>query len=105
MTGSGTDALDIAASQFENAKVISFTNRAVKDTLRIKYSIKLSDAEMLEFVNFLTAHYPNYLSWSELENFVDETQRNSAGNPLQFLILKKPRRYYDAYTEFKRTKR
>lgn len=99
------ERFDEAASQFENAKGISFTDRAIKDTLRIKYNIKLSDVGMLEFVNFLTARYPNYPSWSKLENFVDETQRNSAGNPLQFLILKKPERYYEAYTDFKKTKR
>ena len=92
----------IAMSEFENAKGISFTDRAIKDTLRIKYNIKLSDAETLDFVNFLTTSNPNYPSWSELENYKDETDLNSAGNPLQFLILKKPESYYEAYSKFKK---
>jgi hypothetical protein len=95
---------DVAVSQLKDAKGINFTDRAVKETLRIVYKVTLTDAEMLELYNFLIVRFPDYPSWSNLKEVKDETQYNSAGYPLQFFILKTPERHYEAYLEFKKTK-
>jgi len=86
------------------AKGINRRDDSIRDTFRLEYKIILSDAELLEFSNFLVTNYPEYPSWSETNHFRDYTQLNKAGNPLWVYALKKPERYYEAYLEFKKTK-
>ena len=86
------------------AKGVNSTDRSIKDTLRLEYKIILSDAELIEFSDFLVARHPEYPGWSETQRIKDETQLNGAGFPLQLYILKKPERFYEAYLEFKKTK-
>ena len=93
-----------AVSQLSGAKGSNFMDSAVKETLRIVYKITLTNAEVSEFNNFLIVHFPDYPSWSKWTEVKDETQKNSAGNALQFFILNTPERHYEAYLEFKKTK-
>lgn len=88
----------------ESAKGINSIDDSIRDTFRLEYKIILSDAELIEFSNFLVAKYPEYPSWSETNYFRDYTQLNEAGNPLWVYALKKPERYFEAYTELKKTK-
>jgi len=90
--------------KIESAKGINQRDNFIKHTFRLEYEIIFSNAELLEFSNFLVANYPEYPGWSETKRIKDKTQINAAGNPLQTSILTKPERYYEAYTEFKKTK-
>ena len=100
----GNSVFTSVKDEIEKQRGINGKDSATKETLRIKYKISLTEAEMLELSNFLTQHYPEYPSWSSFETYKDQMQLNSAGNPLQIGILKKPERYYEAYLEFKKTK-
>jgi hypothetical protein len=96
---------DLALMNLEEAKGISlFTDPAIRETLRREYKILLSKEELLEFINFLVMHYPEYPSWSETDYFRDPAQLNKAGLPLWVRTMKKPERFYEAYLEFKKTK-
>jgi lysophospholipase L1-like esterase len=77
----------------------------VRDTLRLEYKTLLSDEELVAFSNFMAAHYPDYPGWSETNYFRDYTQINAAGYPLWIHTMKKPEHFYQAYLEFKNTKR
>jgi hypothetical protein len=89
----------VAAIYFQQATGINDTDEAIRNTLRLEHKIRLSDAELLEFSNFLVAQYPEYPSWSERDfiNIFDET-----GKPLPGLVVKKLQRFYEAYLEFKK---
>ena len=54
------------------------------------------------FSNFLVARDPAYPSWSETNHFRDYTQINEAGNPLWVYTMRDPRRFHEAYLEFRR---
>lgn len=95
---------ELATTYLEEDKGINSTDRAIKDTFRLEYKILLLDEELLEFSNFLAAHYPEYPGWSETNYFRDYTQINKAGFPLWVYTMKKPERFYEAYLEFKKTK-
>jgi hypothetical protein len=94
-----------AAACLQEAKGIGSADEAIKETFRIKSNLVLTDTELLEFSNFLVAHYPDYPSWSEKDFIKDYTRINEAGNPLQRHVMKKPERFYEAYLEFKKIKR
>lgn len=83
-------------------KEINFADNSVRDTLWMRHRIKLSDAELLEFTNYLVKHHPTYPSWSEREHALDHSEINEAGNPRQVFIMKYPIRYYESYLAFKR---
>ncbi|MCY7346603.1 MAG: hypothetical protein LH614_10340 [Pyrinomonadaceae bacterium] len=94
--------LEFAIRDLKDAKGINWRDTSIKHTFRIEYEIILSDAELLEFSNFLAANYPEYPSWSESKLIKDKTQINEAGNPLRLSILTKPERYYEVYSELKK---
>jgi hypothetical protein len=95
-----------AAAVLKRLKGINlFNDPAIKETLRLEYSIQMSDEDLLAFSNFLVARDPTYPSWSEMNYIKDPTRINAAGNPLWFYTLKKPERFYEAYLEFTKTKR
>lgn len=91
-------------NEVRNMKGINSKDQSIQQAFRILNKIKLSDSEMLDFSNYLTERYPDYPSWSKMKMVKDETQINSAGNPLQFHIVESPERYYEIYLEFKKTK-
>lgn len=79
-------------------------DEAIKDTFWVRKKIKLSEGELLEFSNFLIARDPTYPSWSDTDYIKDYSRINEWGNPLQVYILKKPKRFYEAYSEFKKAR-
>ncbi len=74
---------------------------AIQDTLRVRYKIRLLDKQMLGFVNYLISQDPRYPIWSTVEDYKDMRNRNAAGNPRQFGILKNAEPFYDAYRKYK----
>lgn len=93
-----------AVRNIKSAKGINWRDDSIKHTFRIEYEIILSDDELIEFSNFLATNHPEHPAWSEAQLIKDKTQINEAGNPLQLDVLTKPERYYEAYSEFKKTK-
>lgn len=85
-------------------KGVNEVDGAIQDTFWVRKKIEMSDSELLEFSNFLTARDPTYPSWSDTDFIKDYSRINEAGNPAQVYVLKKPERYYEAYLEFKKTK-
>lgn len=94
-----------AVAHLEETRGINFTDRAIQDTFRLEYKILLSEEELLAFSHFLVMRDPTYPSWSETNYFRDYTQINEAGNPLWVRTMKKPERFYESYSEFKKTNR
>lgn len=83
---------------------VNYTDDSIQDTFRFVYKIKLSDAGLLDFSNYLTEHYPEYPRWSKGKSVKDDTEIGPAGYPVINVMLVKPERYYKAYLEFKKTK-
>jgi hypothetical protein len=93
--------LEVSVIYFQQAEGINDTDEAIRNTLRLEKSTRIADAELLEFSNFLVARYPEYPSWSER----DFIKIDEAGKPMPGLVVKKLQRFYEAYLEFKKTKR
>lgn len=94
-----------AVARLERATGINYIDDAIRDTLRLEYKILLSKEELLAFSNFMVAHSPEYPGWSETGRVQDSTRMNGVGKPIRVRIMKKPERFYEAYLEFKKTKR
>jgi hypothetical protein len=90
----------LAEIYLKEAVGIGSVDEAIRETFRIKFKLVLSDSELLEFSNFLVAHYPDYPSWSEQDFIKDYTRLNEAGYPFQRHVMKTPGRFYEAYSEF-----
>jgi hypothetical protein len=103
MQGETSDRYRYEASQSElkDMQGINHLDRGIKDTLRIRYKITLSDGQTLDLINYLISQEPRYPSWSTLENYKDLSDRNEAGNPRQYLVLKNPEPFYKLYLKFK----
>ena len=91
-------------TDLESAKGINLTDETIKDTLWVKYKIKMSDKELLAFTNYLIARDPTYPGWSETDDIKDYSRLNEAGYPAQVYVMKEPDRFYQAYLEFKKKK-
>ncbi len=92
---------EILAFSLKSIQGINLRDEAIRDTLRLKYNISLSDSETLNFANYLVLQDPTYPGWSETELYKDMNRRNEAGNPLQYLVVKKVEPFYKAYLNFK----
>lgn len=97
--------IELAKSYLKEARGINPTDTNIRFTLRFLYKIRLSEAEMLEFSNFLTARDPTYVSWSKGKGVQDPSEINAVGVPVRITVMIKPERYYEAYLEFKKAKR
>lgn len=80
---------------------VNYCDQAIEKTLRLRYQIHFSEGELLRFVNYLITEDPHYPAWSTKEEYKDLTQRNEAGNPIWYLIMRKPEPFYKAYLQFK----
>jgi hypothetical protein len=96
---------DLAVMYLEEAKGVNLADRAMMDTFWIRHKVQMTDEELVAFSNFMVARDPTYPSWSEKDFIKDYTRINEAGNPAQRHVMKKPERFYEAYLEFKKTKR
>jgi hypothetical protein len=90
-------------SELKDMQGINHFDRGIKDTLRIRYNITLSDEQLLDLINYLISQEPHYPGWSALENYKDLSDRNEAGYPRQYLILKNPEPFYKLYQKYKGT--
>lgn len=70
-------------------KGINISDEIITDTLRVRHKIQMTEAEVLEFSNFLTSLDPTYPSWSEV---------GDDGPPY---IMAKSEQYYESYLKFK----
>jgi hypothetical protein len=80
---------------------ISFLDDSIRDTLRIKFSVTLSDEEFRGFVKYLIQNYPTYPGRTEGEIYRDHSDLNEAGNPRILVLLKNPERFYRLYLSYK----
>lgn len=85
----------------QSTKGVNGKDRDVRDTLWVKYRIKMSDSELLDFSNYLVKYHPTYLSWSE-RKLITDYSRKSEGHPLRVFIMTRPIRYLHAYRAFKK---
>ena len=76
---------EVASITLRQAAGINDTDEAIRNALWLEYKIWLSDAELLEFSNFLVGRRAGYPGWSE-RDFVHILDEN--GKPLSGLILK-----------------
>ena len=98
------DMISSAESYLKEFKGIGWTDDNIQDTFRFLYKIKISNEELAEFSDFLTARYSDYPSWSKGESTKDDTEIGPAGYPVVNVMLVKPERYYEVYLEFKKSK-
>lgn len=94
----------MVGNDVKHLKEVNWNDESIQDTFRFVYKIKLSNAELLDFSNYLTVRYPKYPSWSKGMSVKDDTEISPAGLPVINTMLEKPERYYEAYLEFKKTK-
>jgi hypothetical protein len=80
---------------------VNFVDLAIADTLWVKYRIKISEAELLEFSNYLVQFDPTYPSWSEREYTRDNSRKTGTGIAPLVVLMKNPTRYRLAYLAFK----
>lgn len=91
----------ISLSTLKELEGINRCDEAIRNTLKLKYKIALSEQELMEFVSHMISTDPSYPGWSEREEFKDMTQRNEAGYPRWYVIAKNPEPYYQAYLKYK----
>lgn len=84
-------------------KGVNMADESIRDTLWVKYRIKISDSELLELSNYLVEHDPTYPSWSGRVFIKDDSRINEAGNPAQVFIMEEPKRYFEVYLSFKKS--
>ena len=89
----------------DQIKGINRVDDAIHDTFLVKKKIKLSDKELLEFSNFLVERDPTYPTWSVMDSERDNSRIDEEGIAPEVLILEEPQRFYEAYQEFKETRR
>lgn len=97
--------LVISEADLEDAKGINNADRYIQNTFWFVYKIKVLNAELLEFSNYLTEHHPEHPNWSERTS-VENREESPDGFSVKYIsfILKNPERYREAYLEFKKTK-
>ena len=80
----------------ELLKGVTISDQCVKDTLKVKYEVDLTEKELLDFVNYLIAHNPQYPSSSE---------REYSKTGKRVCVYKQPELFQQAYLEYKATKK
>jgi len=83
-------------------KGLNFVDEAIADTLWVKYRIKISKSELLEFSNYLVQFDPSYPSWSERDYMRDNSRKNKGEIAPLVFVMRQPARYYGAYLAFKK---
>ena len=86
-------------------KGINDADRSVADTLWVRYKIKLSENEDLEFTSYLILQDPKYPSWSKFQLIKDYSRINKAGNPAQVYVFDNAKLFYNAYLSFKKAQK
>jgi hypothetical protein len=76
-------------------------DRALQDTLELRYKVKTSDKELEEFSNYLIKRDPYYPRWSTTDWYVDKKKERDGVSPWQYRIIQNIERFYKAYQNFK----
>ncbi len=84
--------IESATLDLKEVQGVTIIDSDIQNTLRVQHNIQLTDAELLEFSNFLVALDPSYPRWSEPGDY---------GPPR---LLKDSKKYLDAYRKFKKQK-
>lgn len=80
---------------------LNWLDNAIGDTLRIKFKIRLTDQQLLDFVNYLISrdpYYPDGIGTALYKDFDDLTP---AGYPRQHHMLTYIEPFHKAYREYK----
>jgi hypothetical protein len=88
-TAKSERAVDLELLFINSAKGVNETDREIRDTLKARHNIEISDNELEKFVNFLVSFDPGYPSWSYVATYSVP------------MLLKDSNRYYQAYLRFK----
>ncbi|HZS08933.1 MAG TPA: hypothetical protein VFD58_29115 [Blastocatellia bacterium] len=92
---------ELHLSYIEALEGISIADEAIRDTLKLKYDIRLSDDDLLNFINYLISRNPYYPGWSE-SKMHKENYRDDRSKWLR--IFKTPEPFLQAYLEYKAKK-
>jgi hypothetical protein len=92
---------ELAVAYLKETRGLNDTDQIIRNTFYARMNIELSDAELLDFSNFLIKHNPAYPSWSEKE-FVKVTDKE--GKRLPGLLVKNIEPYYQSLLQFKSTR-
>ena len=85
----------------EHMEGINWCDESIRDTLKLRYKISLSDKESLDFTNYMISQDPYYPGWSERELYKDRGDVNETGNPRQYVIVRTAEPFYNAYLHYK----
>jgi hypothetical protein len=80
---------NLLSTLLEGPKGRATKDGLIKETLEKQYNIKMSDAELMEFTNFLISLDPAYPSWTNIFGWAEMTKEESD-------------LYYRAYQKFKK---
>lgn len=83
-----TSRVDLYTLQLKALKGTNERDEIIRSTLRHRHDVDLSDAELLEFSNFLISIDPEYPTWSGI------------ADPLK-MLLEDSQKYYRAYQKYK----
>jgi hypothetical protein len=92
---------DLVVKSLKEIEGINACDEAIRNSLRLRHKISLSDQELLDLTNYVISQDPYYPTWSERGEYKDLNQHNEAGNPIWYVIMKEPERFYNAYLEYK----
>lgn len=87
-TGTHDGRGNLFSTFLEGIKGRSIKDGLIKETLEKQYNIKMSEAELMEFTNFLISLDPAYPSWTKVLGWAEMTKEESD-------------LYYRAYQKFK----
>lgn len=85
-------AIDFALLHLEGLKGINGRDEKIRNTLRARHKVEITDGELLEFSNYLISLDPTYPTWSDI----------AEGGP-PFLV-KESKKYYEAFLKFREKK-
>jgi len=80
---------------------INYCDEAIRNTLKHKYNILLSDQKMLDFVNYLISQDAYYPGWSKRDWYRDPNRLNEKGFPLRYVRIINLDPFYQAYLKYK----
>jgi len=58
---------EMVVNSLKEIESINVCDRAIRDTLKLKYKVSLSDQALMDFASHLISKDPEYPSWSERE--------------------------------------
>jgi hypothetical protein len=87
-------------AQIEHMQGLSLLDMAIKETLDLRYQVRLSSREMSSFVEYLISQDAAYPSWTQTEWYKDSNKINEAGNPLQYVVVQNIGPFYKLYLQY-----